>query len=76
VAATSRRSFPRVSDGNAFGEALFRTAKYGPEFAAKGFADLQQGRHRALDFVIWYNHDHRTVAYATSALCIVMTVRT
>ena len=33
-------SRPRVSDDNAFAEALFRTAKYRPEFPLKGFADL------------------------------------
>jgi hypothetical protein len=31
-------SRPRVSDDNAFSESLFRTAKYRPEFPAKGFA--------------------------------------
>jgi transposase InsO family protein len=31
-------SRPRVSDDNAFVESLFRTAKYRPEFPAKGFA--------------------------------------
>jgi transposase InsO family protein len=33
-------SRPRVSDDNAYAESLFRTAKYRPEFPAKGFADL------------------------------------
>ena len=35
-------SRPRVSDDNAFAEALFRTAKYRPEFPLKGFADLRR----------------------------------
>ena len=52
-------SRPRVSDDNAFAEALFRTAKYRPEFPAKGFADLDAARHWAAEFVHWYNHDHR-----------------
>ena len=39
--------------------ALFRTAKYRPEFPAKGFADLEQARTWAAGFVRWYNHDHR-----------------
>jgi transposase InsO family protein len=52
-------SRPRVSDDNAFAEALFRTAKYRPEFPAKGFADLEQARTWAAGFVRWYNHDHR-----------------
>ena len=52
-------SRPRVSDDNAFVESLFRTAKYRPEFPAKGFADLQQARQWASSFVHWYNHDHK-----------------
>jgi putative transposase len=52
-------SRPRVSDDNAFAEALFRTAKYGPEFPARGFADLEAARHWAAEFVHWYNHEHR-----------------
>jgi putative transposase len=52
-------SRPRVSDDNAFVESLFRTAKYRPEFPAKGFVDLEQARQWASDFVHWYNHDHR-----------------
>ena len=52
-------SRPRVSDDNAFAEALFRTAKYRPEFPTKGFADLEAARHWARRFVHWYNHEHR-----------------
>ena len=52
-------SRPRVSDDNAFVEALFRTAKYRPQFPAKGFADLDQAREWASSFVQWYNHDYR-----------------
>ena len=52
-------SRPRVSDDNAYAESLFRTAKYRPEFPAKGFADLDQARLWAADFVRWYNFDHR-----------------
>ena len=52
-------SRPRVSDDNAFAESLFRTAKYRPEFPARGFDDLQQARRWAADFVRWYNFDHR-----------------
>lgn len=51
-------SRPRVSDDNAFVESLFRTAKYRPEFPAKGFADLGAARDWASRFVRWYNHDH------------------
>lgn len=52
-------SRPRVSDDNAYAEALFRTAKYRPEFPVKGFADLVGARAWAADFVHWYNVDHR-----------------
>jgi putative transposase len=52
-------SRPRVSDDNAFAEALFRTAKYRPEFPADGFADLEAARAWAARFVHWYNVDHR-----------------
>ena len=52
-------SRPRVSDDNAYAEALFRTAKYRPEFPADGFADLEQARTWAASFVRWYNVDHR-----------------
>ena len=52
-------SRPRVSDDNAYAESLFRTAKYRPEFPAKGFANLDEARVWAADFVRWYNIDHR-----------------
>jgi len=52
-------SRPRVSDDNAYAESLFRTAKYRPEFPAKGFADLDAARAWAASFVQWYNVDHR-----------------
>lgn len=51
-------SRPRVSDDNAFVESLFRTAKYRPEFPARGFAELQAARDWAAQFVRWYNHEH------------------
>ncbi len=52
-------SRPRVSDDNAYAESLFRTAKYRPEFPAKGFPDLASARAWAANFVRWYNVDHR-----------------
>ena len=52
-------SRPRVSDDNAYVESLFRTAKYRPEFPAKGFADLDGARVWAVGFVHWYNVEHR-----------------
>jgi transposase InsO family protein len=52
-------SRPRVSDDNAYAEALFRTAKYRPEFPAQGFEDLDAARAWAAGFVHWYNFEHR-----------------
>ena len=52
-------SRPRVSDDNAYAEALFRTAKYRPEFPTQGFADLEEARAWAAGFVHWYNVEHR-----------------
>ena len=65
----SSYSRPRVSDDNAFAEALFRTAKYRPEFPGKGFAHLEAARAWAVSFVHWYNHEHRHsgIRYVTPA---------
>jgi len=62
-------SRPRVSDDNAFAEALFRTAKYRPEFPLEGFADLDSARQWAMRFVQWYNYEHRHsgIRYVTPA---------
>jgi transposase InsO family protein len=62
-------SRPRVSDDNPYAEALFRTAKYRPEFPAKGFPDLDAARDWASRFVHWYNNEHRHsgIKYVTPA---------
>ena len=62
-------SRPRVSDDNAFVEALFRTAKYRPAFPPRGFADLDAARQWAAAFVHWYNHEHHhsAIRYVTPA---------
>jgi putative transposase len=62
-------SRPRVSDDNAYAEALFRTAKYRPDFPAAGFADLAEARAWAAAFVPWYNQEHRHsgIRYVTPA---------
>jgi len=62
-------SRPRVSDDNAFGEALFRTVKYQPEFPLKGFADLDAARQWARRVAQGYNHEHRHsgIRYVTPA---------
>ncbi|MBB5411364.1 transposase InsO family protein [Paraburkholderia sp. HC6.4b] len=62
-------SRPRVSDDNAYAEALFRTAKYRPEFPVTGFEDLNAARNWAAGFVQWYNFEHRHsgIRYVTPA---------
>jgi putative transposase len=62
-------SRPRVSDDNAFAEAVFRTAKYRPEFPARGFKDLEEARLWGAQFAQWYNFEHRHsgIRYVTPA---------
>ena len=66
---TPSHARPRVSDDNAYAEALFRTAKYRPDFPAAGFADLIEAQQWAARFVHWYNHEHRHsgIRYVTPA---------
>jgi hypothetical protein len=58
-----------VSDDNAYAESVFRTAKYRPEFPARGFATLDEARAWARRFVHCYNHEHRHsgIRYVTPA---------
>ncbi len=64
IASYSR---PRVSDDNAFSEALFRTVKYRPEYPSKAFASLEAARVWVTAFVAWYNdvHFHSGIGYVT-----------
>lgn len=52
-------SRPRVSNDNPFAESLFRTLKYRPDYPAHGFEDIASARLWALQFVEWYNFEHR-----------------
>lgn len=52
-------SRPRVSDDNAFSEALFRTLKYRHSFPHRAFASSQDAKGRVARFVAWYNTEHR-----------------
>ena len=52
-------SRPRVSNDNAYAEALFRTAKYCPLWPERPFDTLDEARRWVLDFVSWYNEQHR-----------------
>ena len=52
-------SRPRVSDDNAYSEALFRTLKYRPEYPRVAFESLEATRQWVRRFVEWYNEEHR-----------------
>lgn len=60
-------SRPRVSDDNAYAEALFRTLKYRPEYPRRPFATIESARAWVEDFVAWYNgeHLHSALRYVT-----------
>lgn len=60
-------SRPRVSDDNAYAEALFRTLKYCPEYPSKGFATVEAAREWVARFVVWYNdeHLHSSIGFVT-----------
>ena len=64
---TASFSRPRVSDDNAYAEALFRTLKYSPGFPRHGFAALETARDWVHTFADWYNtvHRHRGIKYVT-----------
>ena len=51
-------SRPRVSNDNAYAEALFKTAKYCPLWPERPFDTLDQARQWVLRFVHWYNEEH------------------
>lgn len=55
IASYSR---PRVSDDNAYSEALFRTLKYRPQYPDGPFESLEAARAWVEGFVAWYNHEH------------------
>ena len=52
-------SRPRVSNDNAFAEALFRTCKYRPDYPCKAFTTVDAARSWTTHFVRWYNHQHK-----------------
>lgn len=52
-------SRPRVSNDNAYAEALFKTAKYCPLWPERPFETLEQARQWVAGFVRWYNEEHR-----------------
>ena len=52
-------SRPRVSNDNAYAESLFRTCKYRPNYPSKPFGSIDEARKWTLEFVQWYNHQHK-----------------
>jgi transposase InsO family protein len=52
-------SRPSVSNDNPYSEALFRTAKYRPQYPRNPFESLEAARRWATWFVGWYNTEHR-----------------
>ena len=62
-------SRPRVSNDNAFAEALFRTCKYRPDYPSKPFQSLQEAQAWTQKFVRWYNleHKHSGLKFVTPA---------
>ena len=62
-------SRPRVSNDNAFSEALFKTTKYRPDFPVDGFGSIDMAREWCAQFVDWYNekHKHSALKFVTPA---------
>jgi putative transposase len=67
LGVASSHSRPRVSNDNAYVEALFRTCKYRPDYPAHGFANIDSARQWVSDFVYWYNtlHRHSGIRFVT-----------
>lgn len=59
LGVASSFSRPRVSNDNAYAEALFRTAKYCPMWPRKSFDGVVEARRWVDRFVRWYNNEHR-----------------
>ncbi len=56
---TPSRSRPRVSNDNPYAESLFKTLKYKCSYQPKGFKTIEEAREWVLNFVDWYNNEHR-----------------
>jgi putative transposase len=52
-------SRPHVSNDNPYSESLFRTAKYCRLHPLNRFENLKQAREWIVEFVNWYNNEHR-----------------
>ena len=62
-------SRPSVSNDNPYSEALFRTAKYRPQYPRSPFESLEAARRWARWFERWYNtqHRHSSIKFVTPA---------
>lgn len=67
----SSYSRPRVSNDNAYSEAIFRTLKYRPEYPYRGFKTIEEAREWSAKFVQWYNceHLHSGINFVTPEQC-------
>ncbi|NPC74227.1 IS3 family transposase [Corallococcus exiguus] len=67
LGVTPSFSRPRVSDDNAFSEALFRTLKYRPSIPGSPFASREEARQWVARFTAWYNglHRHSGIRFVT-----------
>ncbi|NRA43307.1 MAG: IS3 family transposase [Pseudomonadales bacterium] len=59
LGVVSSFSRPRVSNDNAYAESIFRTCKYRPDYPYKGFKSIDEAQQWVLNFVTWYNTEHR-----------------
>jgi putative transposase len=60
-------SRPRVSDDNAYSEALFKTLKYCPQYPSKPFTSTEAANRWTCEFAHWYNevHLHSGIKFVT-----------
>jgi len=58
LCVTKTHSRPHVSNDNPYSESHFKTLKYRPDFPDR-FGSIQDARAFCIDFVGWYNEEHR-----------------
>lgn len=58
LGVTASFSRPRVSDDNAYSEALFKTLKYCPAYPSNPFQSTDEAKDWVKEFVHWYNCIH------------------
>ncbi|MFP5457222.1 MAG: transposase, partial [Bacteriovoracia bacterium] len=67
LGVTASFSRPRVSDDNAYSEALFKTLKYCPAYPSNPFQSTDDAKDWVKEFVHWYNciHLHSGIKFVT-----------